>query len=83
MTNKLLKAHDLAEILGISRSQAYSLMRDGSIEIIRFGRSVRVTEEALIRFIMEATAKTKRVNIKTKLSVAAESKAQISANATN
>jgi len=83
MVEKLLNGNEVAQILGISRSQAYMLMRNGIIEVIRFGRSVRVTEEALARFINESTVNPSGFDRETKLSAATESKAQISANATN
>lgn len=51
MQTKLLKATDIAQILGISRSQAYILLRSGEIRGVKFGKSVRVTEEALDEFI--------------------------------
>jgi excisionase family DNA binding protein len=47
----LLTGDDVAEILKISRSFAYSMMRNGEIPVIRMGRSVRVKTEDLIIFI--------------------------------
>lgn len=67
MVEKLLKAYEVAKILGISRSQAYSLMRNGTIEAVRFGRSIRVTEEALDSFINKNTIETDNFDITTKL----------------
>lgn len=49
--NRLLNSVDVALVLNISRSQAYLLMRDGTIPSIRFGRSVRVRPEDLRSFI--------------------------------
>lgn len=51
MTTKLLRGKDIAEILNISRSQAFALMRDEKIPTVRFGRSVRVRPEDLEGFI--------------------------------
>ena len=51
MIHKLLRGDEVAEILSISRSQAFSLMRRGEIRTIRFGRLVRVRIEDLEDFI--------------------------------
>lgn len=51
MEFKLLKGDQVAELLNISRSQAYGMMKRGEIQIIRFGKCVRVKEEDLIRFL--------------------------------
>lgn len=47
----LLKASDVAQRLNISRSQAYQLMKSGSIPTVRIRRSVRVKESDLVEFI--------------------------------
>lgn len=52
-TNILLNGDDLAEVLNISRTQAYRLMRKGDIKSIRFGRLVRVHPKDLEQFILE------------------------------
>lgn len=57
MYNKLLNGGDVANLLGISRSLAYRMMRTGEIQAIRFGRSIRVRPEALERFLQERTIK--------------------------
>ena len=57
MYNKLLNGADVANLLGISRSLAYRMMRTGEIQAIRFGRSIRVRPEALERFLQERTMK--------------------------
>ena len=46
----LLRARDVAAILGVSRTQAYRLL-GGSIPVIRFGKVVRVLQSDLQRFI--------------------------------
>ncbi|MCL4561930.1 MAG: helix-turn-helix domain-containing protein [Chloroflexi bacterium] len=51
MQNKLLNAVEVAQILGVSRSQVYILLRTGAIEGVRFGKSIRVSEEDLGKFI--------------------------------
>ena len=48
----LLKGNDVAERLNVSRSQAFSMMRNGEIPTVRFGnRCVRVRSEDLEAFI--------------------------------
>ena len=51
MQEKLLTADDVAQVLSISRSKAYSMMREKKIPTITFGRNVRVTCEDLDTFI--------------------------------
>jgi excisionase family DNA binding protein len=51
MNIELLKPKEVAERLGISRSQAYVLIRDGLIPNLRFGRCFRVRPEDLEEFI--------------------------------
>jgi excisionase family DNA binding protein len=51
--NPLLTASDVARRLQISRALAYRLITDGKLCGIRFGRTVRVSEEALIAFIQQ------------------------------
>jgi excisionase family DNA binding protein len=47
----LLTAEQVAEILQISRSFAYALMRRGEIPTVRMGRSVRVRPQDLEKYI--------------------------------
>ena len=51
--DKLLKAEEIARILGISRSFAFLLMRRGDINTVRIGRSVRVRPQDLEKFISQ------------------------------
>ena len=48
---KLLNADDIAEILGISRSKVYQLMKSGDLPSVRIGKSVRVRKRDLEEFI--------------------------------
>jgi excisionase family DNA binding protein len=50
-TSKLFTAAEVAEILGISKSGAYNLMRTQFLPTVRFGRSARVRPEDLEKFI--------------------------------
>lgn len=48
---KLVTAEKVAQILGISRSKAYAMMRQREIPTIRIGKSVRVVVEDLESYI--------------------------------
>ena len=51
--NSLLRARDVAMRLNVSTSQAFVLMREGTLPTVRFGRSVRVRPEDLEQFILQ------------------------------
>ena len=51
MSMQLLKANAVAERLNISRSQAFTLMRNGDLKVVRIGKLVRVRPEDLEIFI--------------------------------
>jgi excisionase family DNA binding protein len=51
--SKLLKADEVAQILGVSRSYAFLLMRRGDIATVRIGRSVRVRPQDLEGYISQ------------------------------
>lgn len=48
---KLLRIKEAAEDLNSSRSKLYELMRGNIIESIRIGRSVRIPQAAIARFL--------------------------------
>ena len=48
---KLLKAFEVAEILGCSLDRTYSLSREGIIPSVKIGKSVRFSAEELENFI--------------------------------
>ena len=48
---KMLNVNDVAEILQVSRSHAYSLIRQGEIPSIHIGRSIRVRPADLEEYI--------------------------------
>ena len=50
---RLLRPNDVAEILSVSKSYVYKLIRDGAIPSIQIGRSVRVRDRDLMVFIDE------------------------------
>jgi excisionase family DNA binding protein len=53
METKLLRGPEVAEILSISKALAYRLIAQGSLPAVKFGRTVRVRPEDLIRFISD------------------------------
>lgn len=48
---KLLRAEEVAQLLDISRSFAYNLIRTGEIPYVRLGKSCRVRPQDLADFI--------------------------------
>lgn len=54
-TNRLLRAPEVARILGVSNSHAYKLAQNGVIPTVRIGRSLRVPERAIHRWIEQNT----------------------------
>jgi excisionase family DNA binding protein len=58
---RLLNADQVAEILNVSRSHAYSLIQSGQIPSIRLGRAVRVRPQDLERFIAESVHSSMRI----------------------
>ena len=49
----LLRGNDVARLLNISRSKAYTLIQTGEIASVRLGGSVRVRPSDLLAFISE------------------------------
>jgi excisionase family DNA binding protein len=49
--HQLLKANQVAALLGVSQARAYELMREGIVPTVRLGRQVRVSSNALDDFI--------------------------------
>ncbi len=56
MEIRLLKSDEVAEMLQISRSMAYALMKRGDIPTVRIGTSVRVRPEDLEKYIQNNVA---------------------------
>jgi excisionase family DNA binding protein len=51
----LLKAEDVAKLLGLGRSKVFAMLAVGELPVIRIGRSVRVPRSALEGRIAEHT----------------------------
>jgi excisionase family DNA binding protein len=52
---QLLTAREVAELLHVSKAQAYRLIQLGKLKSVRFGRIVRVKPEDLEAFIQRNT----------------------------
>lgn len=52
----LMTVGEMASVLRIGRNAAYQLVKDGNIQIIRVGRSIRIPRRALIQFVESAQA---------------------------
>lgn len=52
-TLRLLKAEDVASMIQVSTSQVYTLIQEGTLQGVRFGRSVRVRPQDVEKFIEE------------------------------
>ena len=50
---RLLKAEEVAQVLGVSRSKIYKMMREKEIPTITLGKNVRVSRDDLENFISE------------------------------
>jgi excisionase family DNA binding protein len=53
MESKLLRGPEVAEILGISKALAYRLISQGSLPALKFGRTIRVRNCDLERWILD------------------------------
>ena len=51
----LLRAAEVAEILGVGRWKAYELMATNELPVVRIGRLVRVPRAALDQWIADRT----------------------------
>ena len=49
----LMRVEEAAYLLGISRSHMYSLINEGVIPVVKFGKSARVSRVALEAWIAE------------------------------
>jgi excisionase family DNA binding protein len=55
MPTRLLNSREVADILQISKSKAYKLMRCGELAAVHIGKSVRVKPDDLSLFIVNNT----------------------------
>ena len=47
----LLTVGEMASVLRIGRNSAYQLVKDGNIQSIHVGRSIRIPRNALVQFL--------------------------------
>jgi excisionase family DNA binding protein len=73
MNNCLLRAQEVAKRLNISRSQAFTLMRNGDLPTVHIGRLVRVRPEDLETFITQNITSNNQAALKTELAAATAS----------
>jgi excisionase family DNA binding protein len=67
MNSNLLTAKEVAERLGICRSQAYKLCKQGDIPKVQIRSSVRVKEEDLEQYIIDKRIGSNYPHLITKL----------------
>ena len=51
----LLRAEEVARLLGIGRTKTFEMLARGELPVVRIGRAVRVPREALYRWIESRT----------------------------
>jgi excisionase family DNA binding protein len=56
----LVTIRQAAQMLSLSRSTVYELIRDGTIEVVHVGRSARVPVEAVFGFVTTLRAEPDR-----------------------
>lgn len=56
-TPLLLKAEEVAKMLGLGRTKVYEMMGSGELPVVRIGTAVRVPRKRLLDWIEENTEK--------------------------
>ena len=54
---RLLRAVEVAEMLGLGRSKVYDMMKRGQLPVVRIGKAIRVPVQALEEWVRTRTAK--------------------------
>lgn len=52
-SKQFYSAEDIAQILGVSRSKAYDILKRDDLPVLKIGKNVRVLVEDFDRFIVE------------------------------
>lgn len=52
----LLTPEQAADLLGLGRTQTFALIKDGSLESVKIGRSRRIPREALAEYVQSLRA---------------------------
>jgi len=60
MEQLLMRAEEVARVLGLGRSKVYELMQSGALPVVRIGRSVRVARVALEEWVRTNTSSYER-----------------------
>lgn len=55
MEPELLTVPEAAQLLRLSRSHTYDLIREGALPVVYFGRAVRVPRKALLAWVERQT----------------------------
>lgn len=53
----MLNANELAQVLRISRANAYALMHSQDVSIVQIGKRMLISKEELLRYLKENTSK--------------------------
>jgi excisionase family DNA binding protein len=56
MVPRLLRATEVATVLGLGRSKVYDMMKRGQLPVVRIGKAVRVPAHALEEWIKTHTS---------------------------
>lgn len=56
----LLKAPEVAKLLGLGRSKVFAMVAAGELPVVRIGRSVRIPRQALERWIRDQTTEVRQ-----------------------
>jgi len=56
----LLKAPEVAKLLGLGRSKVFAMVAAGELPVVRIGRSVRIPRHALEAWIREQTTEIRQ-----------------------
>lgn len=54
----LLTVREVAALLGLSRSKVYLMALSGDLPVVRIGRSVRVSQDALASWLAQRSAQS-------------------------
>lgn len=57
--DRLLKAREVAQVMGVSESRAYSIMKAEIVPTIRMGKAIRVSQRQLEAWIEAESQKQK------------------------
>lgn len=50
----VLSVSELADVLGVGRNSAYTLVNSGDIRVLRIGKNIRIPQSALMEYLNRA-----------------------------